>query len=308
MSTKNPVQCPICHTNITKTNPSIGCGSCGLYFHNKCAGVTEQLLNAVRKNISKFLCNDCKKGIGVGENTNNDIIKRMEEIKISIENKIEDTKVNIEHRMDNGFLNLETKVVQMVNDFRKEVNTEIANIKSDVANCYSCVKNADKAYENKYHQLQYKNNMLERRLNRSDILISGLNCTIEKIRENTIKIAKFVGVDISLSDINHCCYIKHRKYFIVKLNSVQLRDTIMKNYHKSEPLLLNKIIGGTIESRIYLNDNLSPASGKLNYLCRKLLSEKKIKKFYLLNMDNPKAKILMLDGKIFCWIASSVQT
>ncbi|KAI8116842.1 hypothetical protein CVS40_11173 [Lucilia cuprina] len=63
MSINNPVQCPICHTNITKTNPSIGCGSCGLYFHNKCAGVTEQLLNAVRKNISKFLCNDCKKGI-----------------------------------------------------------------------------------------------------------------------------------------------------------------------------------------------------------------------------------------------------
>lgn len=296
MSQKNkPTQCPKCNSNVTKTQHSVGCKDCGAFYHCDCSGVSGEKLESIRKKITKFTCGNCKQDSE--PNTNADIIKRIDEIKTSIENKMESNKGDLERRMDCGFHNLETKVVQLIDNLRSEVNTEISNVKSDVAHCYSIVKEADKANDAKFNHLQYKNNILERRLNRSDIVISGLSCSIESIRENVIKIAKFVGVDINNADINHCCYLNQRKNFVIKFNSVQLRDTIMQKYYKTQPLLLNKVIGGTVESRIYLNDNLSPASSKLNFLCRKLLTAKKIKKFYLINMDRPKAKIIMLNGK-----------
>lgn len=289
MPQKNALQCPLCQKNFNKSQHSVGCYKCGTFEHKECAGVTDEKFDSIRKKIDKHLCKSCR------NDSNIDIIKRIEEIKLSIEKNFGDTRNDLERRMDNGFHNLEMKMYQLIDNVRKEVNVEISKVKS--ANCYSMVKESDKANDMKYYKLQYKNNMLERRLNRSDILVSGLSCSLENIREEMIKIAKYVGVDISNSDIFHCCYIKAKKYFIIKFNSVQLRDSIMKNYFRMQPLQLNKVIGGSIESRIYLNDNLAPASSKLHYLCRKLLSGKKIRKFRVINMDNPKASIVMLDGK-----------
>lgn len=52
-----------------------------------------------------------------------------------------------------------------------------------------------------------------------------------------------------------------------------------------------------IMKRVFLNDHYSPAAGKLNGMCRKLLKENVIKKFKVLDADKPKAKLIMADGK-----------
>lgn len=251
-----------------------------------------------------------------------DILKRMEEIYKATNNKLDSTRSDIESKMNNGFSNLESKVDGLIENFRSEIVGEITKIRSDVEHCYSVIKEVDKSSSAKVNALIIKNNVLERRLNRSDILIMGLPNKMDKIREYVIKIAQLVDVNITLSDINHCCYIKSRKCILAKFNSVYLRDTIMKNYYKSSPLFLKAIVGSDIvenngrpenvvegsdgvtvngavalaEPRVFLKDNLCPSSRKLQFICQKLLLQQKIKKFYLKNMDNPKAKVFKPDG------------
>lgn len=314
MPTKS-FQCPVCSTNVTKTQQKIGCGICHKYFHPLCAGVSTNMFAVLEKTRAAFTCKSCT-NTSVPQNGNGDILKRMEELQKCIENKLDSNRTDIEARMNSGFSNLETKVDCLFDNFRREISGEISKVQSDVAHCYSVVKEVDKATTAKVNALMAKNNVLERRLNRSDILINGLPNKMDNIRDYVIKIGQLVSVPVTMSDINHCCYIRSRKCILVKFNSVHLRDTIMKNYFKSVPLLLKDIVGeelvggsavsggddngaiDVVDARVYLKDNLCPASSKLQYLCRKLVTKKKIRKFYLLNMDIPKAKVFKYDGSV----------
>lgn len=51
-----------------------------------------------------------------------------------------------------------------------------------------------------------------------------------------------------------------------------------------------------MKGRIYLNDHYSPATGRLNGICRKLLKEKMIVKFKMLNTDKPMVRVMRPDG------------
>ncbi|KAI8123943.1 hypothetical protein CVS40_5780 [Lucilia cuprina] len=50
-------------------------------------------------------------------------------------------------------------------------------------------------------------------------------------------------------------------------------------------------------SEFILNDHFSPAAGKLNGICKKLLGRKIISKYRILNNDILRAKLTMSDGK-----------
>ncbi|KNC31776.1 hypothetical protein FF38_02906 [Lucilia cuprina] len=357
-----PLQCPVCANNLTKQQYKVGCGICGLYYHPECAGVSNKMFEDLKKTHAAFICKSCSNKTAP-TNVNVDILRRMEEIKNSIENKmdmeeiknsienkIDKNKSELEERMNNGFINLEAN--GLIDNLRKEVNGELSKMKSDVKHCYSFVKEIDKTTNRKMEALMAKNNVLERRFNRSDILISGLPNKMDQIHNYVIKIAQLVGVHITDVDINHCCFIKNQKCILVKFNSVYIRDNIMKKYYKSDPILLKNVVcetvvagggadknavvsgevtggnavvsgvetGGSVvvegevtdenavdndvanvvvrDVRVYLRYNLSLASRRLQYICRKLLLQKKIKKFHLINMDVPKAKIFKLDGNV----------
>lgn len=104
MPSKNIAQCPVCNKNVNKLQNSTVCCKCEICFHNDCTGLTDESLSDINKKKSKYICKTCKNSSTVN---NNDIIKIMEEIKESIENKLETTTNNIECRMDNGFKNLD---------------------------------------------------------------------------------------------------------------------------------------------------------------------------------------------------------
>ncbi|XP_046806469.1 uncharacterized protein LOC124419811 [Lucilia cuprina] len=319
MPQKTIIQCPACKANVTKSVGSIGCGVCGSYFHPKCSGIPENTYAAIRKNHSTFVCKSCSNTADPQNTTgNDDLIKRIEQIQKSIEDKLEhnksEIKSEIELQMNNGFANLEAKMDGLIENVRSEMRGELNKMKSDVNNCYSMVKEVDKSTNAKINALVAKNNTLERRLNRADILIIGLPNKMDSIRSYVMKIGQLVGVAVTMTDINHCCYLKKQKCILIKFNSVYIRDSIMKKYYESQPLLLKDVmdncdvggadkngvgdqnVGGDVESRIYLKDNLSPVSKRLKYICQKLLLKKQISKFYLKNMDNPKAKIFKSDG------------
>lgn len=267
-------KCPVCEANVTKSQFSVGCAKCGVYYHQKCAKVSEELFALIEKNLEKFICEDCSP-----KSCTNDAI--MREI-LKVQKYIQ--------RMDGKFDNLERKV--------NEFQADLEKVKINLKLCSNLVKKVEKSSNDSVKKLLAKANVYERRINRADILINGLPNKVEDCRKHMQKIGELVGVNLNPMDINHCCFIKKRSCMLVKFNNVQLRDNLMKNYFKKQPLKLNQIIGGDIESRVYLNDNLSPASSKLQYLCRRLLKERKIHKFQLLNMDSPKAKITKPDGSV----------
>lgn len=73
---------------------------------------------------------------------------------------------------------------------------------------------------------------------------------------------------------------------------------IMKSYRSKYDLTLKKIIPTEKEDpRVFLNDHHTPIVSKFRYYCRKLIKDKKIQKFEMMNWDNPRAKVVFFDGK-----------
>lgn len=72
----------------------------------------------------------------------------------------------------------------------------------------------------------------------------------------------------------------------------------MKSYRNKYDLKLNEVIPVMKEhSRIYINDHHTPLVSKFRYDCRKLIKNKVIQRFEMLNWDIPRAKFYHHDGK-----------
>lgn len=84
---------------------------------------------------------------------------------------------------------------------------------------------------------------------------------------------------------------------LVKFNNVDVRDSVMREYFKTRSLKLNDIIESELDSRVFLNEHFSPATANLNFMCHKLLREKIILKYRIINADKPKAKLTFTDEK-----------
>ncbi|KNC25473.1 hypothetical protein FF38_05860 [Lucilia cuprina] len=171
-------------------------------------------------------------------------------------------------------------------------------MKSEILECNKLIANIDKSTSTKITALENENYVLHRRLNRADIIISGLPNGIENLFDPIIKIGSYYNISISKSDINHVCYIHQRKSVLVKFNNVFLRDNIMSAYFKTRSLKVADVVEGNIDLRIYLNDHYGPAAGKLNAICRKLLQKKVINKYRILNGDKLLVKLTMSDGSV----------
>lgn len=300
--------CPYCKKNLSKLKASIGCAICGFFSHAECVGISDTQVDWLYKNRAvKFTCKSCcekantinnslplPKNNSDSNNSNTNNMSADHEdfssILLSLQKSI--------NRLDDRFNNISTKIDAMAQKLREELCLDMQNIKDDVKNCNSRINEVDKSNQDKINKVASRYNTLERRQNRSDILIYGLPQSIKNIEEIVKKIGELFGITINETDINHCCHIHKKKCILVKFNSTKLRDKLMQSYFKSKPICQNDITDSEATNRIYLNDNLSPSSNKLNFICRKLRLKKMIKKFNIINMDSPKAKITKLNDSI----------
>lgn len=127
-------------------------------------------------------------------------------------------------------------------------------------------------------------------------ILNGHSSGLHNISDFLIKIAAICNVDINQIDTQHCCNFAGGKSILVKLNSVLLRDSIMANYRRGPPIKLNAVIGGNLQTNVYIDDHLTPASARLMYVCRQLRNQRKITKFILVNGDEPGVNVLLPDG------------
>lgn len=284
----NTATCPVCKKNITKSHYSVRCNSCREYFHPECVNMQESELRMNKSLV--YLCMDCS---NAQQDVSKEYIDRcFKKLDDSIERKLQ------QHKNDFGdyLKTLEQKMDTLLKEFKLEIANEIKDLKEDLSSCHRKISNVKQVVEMKCEHLEKQNRILQRRLNRSNIVINGLPRGIQNIRVPIENIVRHCKISINHVDIQHCCYFAGGKSILVKFNSVQTRDALMASYHKSEPILLCDVYDVEARSRVYLNDHLTPDAAMLAHNCRKLRERKIIHKYKLINGDISKAIITTVAG------------
>lgn len=299
MSPRDVYKCPKCNKNATKSQKTVGCAICGEYYHLVCGNVSIEQYDFMKKNkILKFICNECPR-LPISDNIQEEIRIGFAALTASLEKelekKIEESKQLLNERLESGLKAIEDKFAEITSCQPVDLS-DVQMMKSDLKHCFDVVKVLDDATNDKLEKLQVHNSILQRRLNRTNIVIWGLPRNIKDLRVPVLKIFSLCNVSVLNTDIQHCTYFARGKAVLVKLNSVQVRDAVMINFNNNRNLMLSEVISTPVQSKIILNDHLTDAARKLISVCRKLRKERKIVKYKFYNYDVPKAKVVMVDG------------
>lgn len=302
--------CGICKGNIGKSQMSILCKKCGLWFHYTCSGLPNKAFAAY------YNCPSCA-GISVGAVDNDtgavSVASSLNVISASKNNAAVDDVSSAATRQDlnklsekldvyfkkfeEEYFDLKRSFGDAVAELNERFTSGLEGLRSEILDCRKLVTYVDNASSNKIAIMETEINTLHRRLNRADVVISGLPSGLNDLKAMILSLCQFFNVEISTSSINQVFYMSNRKLVLVKFNDVAVRDKLMSEYFKSRNLKLSDIIGGDIQSRVYLNDHMTPSAGKLNSICRKLLSKKIITKYRVLNGDKLLARLTLANGK-----------
>lgn len=281
--------CAVCKQNISKTKACIECNVCSKWVHGSCAKLSDSDLLALKGiKASAFICSMCEhnltKNRGSSGGASDDIR-------------------NLNTKLDSFMFNYQTEqnsIKTVLDDIKSELKSCFIDIKNDIAQCNDRIIHVEKSTSSKLSALEAENNALHRRLNRADFLIGGLPEGLEDLVPPVIAVGTVFNIVVTKQDIFHVCYVHKRKQILVKLNSVALRDNIMREYFKSRTLRVCDVMSGPgsdITNRVYLNDHYTPAAGYLNSVCMKLRRMNRITKFKMLNGDKAKVKVMFPDGK-----------
>lgn len=136
-------------------------------------------------------------------------------------------------------------------------------IKDDVLNCKTLVS----------HEMQ--NHAVQHRLNRSDIVITGLSDKLDDLNEIVKSLGSHFKVEMTPADILDVMYIKTLHAILVKFAQVGKHNKLKPAYFKSKSLKVSDVVGGTDGRRVYMNDNYSTLGNKLLRYCWKLKNYRK---------------------------------
>lgn len=296
-------KCGICNQNCSKTQYSVQCCKCTMYFHAiKCLGISQTDL---KKKTVVFTCPRCSildTNKDTNEDHNNnvssdaDVVLDFSGFADSIKTYIQVQQKELDEQLHKCYALFEESIDKWVAKLRSEFMTHINALKSDIKVGRDIITKVNSDVNKKLDNTESQNNTLRRRLNRADIVINGLPRGIVDLSVPIIKIGSLCGYSLNCSDLQHCCYFAGGKSVLVKFNSVRTRDLIMASYHRRSGILLSDVINSEGTSRIFLNDHLTPNASKLVYECRMMKKVKKIVKYTLINGDTPKAKITFPDG------------
>lgn len=229
--------------------------------------------------------------------------KGIEVINKNIDTKLEDHQKSTEAHMSKTIKNFEVKLNELVSQIREDFLEEITKIKSDVNHCYEFIKQIDKSTTSRFIELEKSQNLIMRRLNRLDVIITGLPAASPKLKTMILKLAEVYSVPFGENDIKQYTSIKNNSEVLVQFHSIAIRDAIIKKYYETRTLMLKDLLsqeenedGADLEARVFLSDHLTPMASKLCYICRQLKKSNRITGFKFRNGNEPHAVIKMRDG------------
>ncbi|KAI8118017.1 hypothetical protein FF38_07835 [Lucilia cuprina] len=289
--------CTKCKNPLKRTDEVIKCSFCKKSLHMNCAIENSPGLNP---DAAKYVSNNSE-----------DILYKCMLCKSKKEINLSDIAEKL--------CDMEARIQDIPVQISAEMSTKLDDISNKLNSCVEKVNTLEKESYEKFKQLEMENNSLRKQINRADIIVNGIPTKIKsKNLINVIMgICKHYNIELKDTEINTICWIHNKKAVLIKFNNIAKRDIVMRKYQEKYDLKLNQIRGifkdiddnkdensvettehedCDIEARVFLNDNLTAAASKLKYLGRKLIREKKIERFKLLNYDYPKGKITFKNG------------
>lgn len=271
--------CGICKAEIERSQLSVQCTACSVLVHSVCSGLRNKAYAAY------YNCPSCAGVAADGVATRADFAKLNEKLD------------NYFKKSESDCADLKKSFDAAVADFNIKLSCGLEGVRKEINDCRNLVEYVDASAVKRNVETEAEINMLHRRLNRGDIVVSGLPTAITDLKTTIVSLCKFYDVEITTASLNHVCYISGRKLILAKFNEVSVRDKVMSKYFKTRNLKLCDVIGGDIQSRVFLNDHMTPYAGKLNVICRKLLQRKAITKYKIMNTDQVKVMLTLADGK-----------
>lgn len=282
-------KCAICKLYISKTQGCIECNVCSKWVHGSCAKLSDSDLLALRGiKASAFICPVCEHNITNNRGSSGGASDDIRSLNLKLD------------AFMSSYHSDQSSLKTVLDDIKSEMKSCFVDIKNDISQCKDRIIQVEASTSSKISALEAENNALHRRLNRADFLLGGLPEGLVDLVPPVIAVGAVFNVAITRQDIYHVCYIHKKKQILVKLNSVALRDNIMREYFKSRTLRVCDVMtgpGSDITSRVYLNDHYTPAAGHLNSICMKLRRINSITKFKILNGDQARVKVMFPDGK-----------
>lgn len=163
------------------------------------------------------------------------------------------------------------KVVQTIIDELNNINKSLPSsdtdqLKFELQNCFDVIKVVDNVSNGRITSLELTNIILQRRLNRSDIIKRGQPKKIKNLTEPIRRISSLCNICITDSDIHHCTYFITVFIYII-------------NYNKNRNLLLRNVLCieySSNQSKKFVCVHLTDASKRLITMFLNLKSEGKI--------------------------------
>lgn len=286
--------CGIC-TNETTGTRALLCRTCDVWYHAECEDVSKTVFNVLDKNRNlAYTCIKCienpKNPSEKEDDFKREMLKEFADLKKSFSAHSDDMK--------NEQATIKSSLESVVTEIRAELSSNLKEIKDEVANCKALVHSNDVSNARKFYELELQNHALQHRLNRADIVITGLATDLKNLNDTVTSIWTHLKVDIVPGDVLNVMYIKKSTAILVKFGLIAKRDKIMSVYHKAKSLKVSDVVGGSNEGRVYLNDNYSTLANKLSRSCWKLKKETKVKSYSIINREMLRVKITMLNDVV----------
>lgn len=270
---------------------SLLCVVCDSWFHTDCEGISKDVFQILDKNRNlKFTCKNCMTNpvdnSGIDTSFKKEMRDEFAEFRKSLINLAADIK-HVQTEMNNRF-------DSVVSEIRSELTTSIKNFRDEVESCRNLVLSSEEKTKHKINELELTNNILQHRLNRSDVIISGVPKEIKDLDKVILDLCAHYKMNVDVNVLAQIIYIRRNTSILVRFNNTSVRDLLMKSYFRNKKLVLSdfyKCEGDNISNRVYLNDNLTPMAAKLLKTCRSLLKENKIFSFKMMNRSIPKCRV-----------------
>lgn len=167
------------------------------------------------------------------------------------------------------------EIKKLIGEFRDEMRVGFRENQEEIRKLKEEMKKKEEIWEREKHQLRYKIQNLEDRLEseeknkkRNNIVIRGVNCEGENIKERTRGfLEKQLGVKVSIKEAYTVGKRKEKKAVVAKIEYWKEKQEVMKNKNKlrgTQIYIDNDLTmkERDIQSKIYDRANKEKAKGK----------------------------------------------
>ena len=186
-------------------------------------------------------------------------------------------------------------LLSALSKFESNLMQNITNLKDEVINLKDIIiknlqdenkrlKTKENVLENKIIDLEIQNNNLDQYSRRNNVEISGIPQSVSdnQLEEKVVDILKAIDVNITTNEIEAChCLGKKKKNVIVPV--INKKHCLKTLRNKKKLMSIDKNSIGIPNANLFIDENLTPASSKLAFNCRKLKRDGEIEKCYTIN-------------------------